>query len=217
MIASIEQLLNIPIIESNEKMLIVQELAPNIKCEYYKLDMIPLLGDKFYLRESVISKLKLAQERLQIINPNIHFRIVYGYRHPNIQNAYFETRKKEVSQSFPNITNSELIFKTHLLTAFPDVAGHCTGGAIDITIEDDNGVLDMGCQIADFSSDLIETFARGLTIKQIENRVLLRKVLMEQEFAPFDGEWWHFSYGDREWAMYYKKDNAIYDRVYLPK
>ncbi len=144
MITTIEQLLNIPIMESNEKMLVVQELVPSIRCEYYKLDMIPLLGDKFYLRESVISKLKLAQEKLQQISPGAFFRIAYGYRHPYIQNAYFETRKKEMSEKYPNITEIELIFKTHLLTAHPDVAGHSTGGAVDITIEDKNGVFDMG-------------------------------------------------------------------------
>jgi D-alanyl-D-alanine dipeptidase len=32
-------------------------------------------------------------------------------------------------------------------------------------------------------------------------------------FAPFDGEWWHFSYGDREWAYFYKKKNALYGQI----
>ena len=37
--------------------------------------------------------------------------------------------------------------------------------------------------------------------------------MLEQEFAPYDGEWWHFSYGDREWAFYYKKEKALYKQV----
>ncbi|QQR69366.1 MAG: hypothetical protein IPI58_01405 [Alphaproteobacteria bacterium] len=32
-------------------------------------------------------------------------------------------------------------------------------------------------------------------------------------FAPFDGEWWHFSYGDREWAKYYGRSHAIYSQI----
>jgi D-alanyl-D-alanine dipeptidase len=32
-------------------------------------------------------------------------------------------------------------------------------------------------------------------------------------FAPFDGEWWHFSYGDKEWAAYYNKPNAVYEQI----
>jgi D-alanyl-D-alanine dipeptidase len=38
---------------------------------------------------------------------------------------------------------------------------------------------------------------------------------MRQGLAPFDGEWWHFSYGDREWAKYYEEEAAaIYDQTY---
>ncbi len=32
------------------------------------------------------------------------------------------------------------------------------------------------------------------------------------EFAPFWGEWWHYSFGDCEWATYYEKPNAIYSQ-----
>ena len=46
------------------------------------------------------------------------------------------------------------------------------------------------------------------------NRELLRKIMLEEEFAPYDGEWWHFSYGDKEWAFYYNKDEALYNQKY---
>ena len=216
-IATIQQLLNIPIIESDEPMVVVQEFAPEIICAYNKLDMVPLFGDKFYLRVSVINKLKLAQQKLQVHNLDMNLRIAYGYRHPDIQKKYFDKRKNEVRGKNFGISESDLTLKTHLLTALPDVAGHTTGGAIDLTIQDSNGLLDMGCEIADFSSNLIETFSVGLTGEQQKNRVLLREVLMEQNFAPFDGEWWHFSYGDREWAAYYNNDYAIYDKIDIKK
>ncbi len=32
-------------------------------------------------------------------------------------------------------------------------------------------------------------------------------------FAPFDGEWWHFSFGDREWARFYGAENALYEQI----
>ena len=43
--------------------------------------------------------------------------------------------------------------------------------------------------------------------------VILRKIMLEVGFAPYDGEWWHFSYGDREWAYYYKKYKYLYPQV----
>ena len=113
----------------------------------------------------------------------------------------------------PRLTKDELRSKTHLLTASPDIAGHPTGGAIDITIAFDGKDADMGSGIADFTSDKIETYTEGLSDEQRANRALLRDVLMGAGFAPFDGEWWHFSYGDREWAAYYHQPNALYDQI----
>ncbi len=206
-------LVNVTVKESNEPIVIVQTLAPEMTCVYEKTDMTPYLGDRFALREEVVKRLKHAAVELRQRNQDYRLRLTYGYRHPDIQIEYFDKRKQEVAERYPELTDDELIAKTHLLTASPDVAGHPTGGAIDITIEGSNGTLDMGGGIADFSSDKIETFAPGLTDEQTANRTLLRDVLMQQKFAPFDGEWWHFSYGDREWAAYYEKPNAIYDQI----
>ena len=72
----------------------------------------------------------------------------------------------------------------------------------------------MGTSIADFSQgEKILTFYPWITPKVRQNRLLLRRLLTKQGFAPFDGEWWHFSYGDREWAKYYEKEEAIYDQI----
>jgi len=45
------------------------------------------------------------------------------------------------------------------------------------------------------------------------NRQILRLWMMTAGFVPYDGEWWHFSYGDREWAKYYGMPNAIYNQI----
>lgn len=46
-----------------------------------------------------------------------------------------------------------------------------------------------------------------------QNRLMLRKLMMDTGFAPFDVEWWHYSYGDKEWAKYYAKPVAIYEQI----
>lgn len=206
-------LVGIPVAESGEPMVIVQDEAPEIICRYAKPDMASYLGDRFALRAGTVERLKSAADSLQNFRPNARLRLAYGYRHPDVQMSYFEQRKREVHNRATTLSEEQLISATHLLTASPDVAGHPTGGAIDVTIDGEDGSLDMGSGIADFSSDKIETFANGLTDLQRSNRELLRRVLLNAGFAPFDGEWWHFSYGDREWAAYYKKPNAIYDQV----
>ena len=42
---------------------------------------------------------------------------------------------------------------------------------------------------------------------------MLREYMIKEGFAPYDGEWWHFSYGDKEWAFYYDKEKALYNQV----
>jgi D-alanyl-D-alanine dipeptidase len=59
------------------------------------------------------------------------------------------------------------------------------------------------------------TFSPFISKEAWANRQLLRRVMIQAGFAPFDGEWWHFSYGDKEWARYYDKRAAMYDQLYL--
>ncbi len=207
-------LIQVAVKENGEPMTIVQDAAPEISCRYEKLDMVPYLGDRFVLRQGVVERLQRAADSLATRKPGARLRLAYGYRHPEVQRAYFLKRKEEVRSRHPELTETELIAQTHLLTASPDVAGHPTGGAIDITIEMPAGDLDMGTRIADFTdTERIQTFAKGLSETQRANRLLLRETLLEQGFAPFDGEWWHFSYGDREWAAYFGHSHALYDQI----
>ena len=204
-------LVNIPVYENNEPLVVVQDAAPQIYCKYEKFDMKNYLGDKMMLRKDVVKRLIQAASVLEEKIPDAKFHLVYGYRHPEIQQEYFTKQFEKQKKNNPNLKNKKLLEQTHLLVASPDVAGHPTGGAIDITIITKNGGLDMGTKIADFSdTKKIQTFAESLSHEQKTNRLLLRNLLMEQNFAPFDGEWWHFSYGDKEWASYYKKPNAFY-------
>jgi len=82
-----------------------------------------------------------------------------------------------------------------------------------VTVTLDGKPVDMGCDYPDFESPNLHTFAGGLSETQKSNRMLLREAMMNAGFAPFNGEWWHFSYGDREWAAFYGKPNAIYSQV----
>ncbi len=98
------------------------------------------------------------------------------------------------------------------MIAVPEIAGHPTGGAVDIQIVKDDMPLDMGTKIWEFTKDPY-TFSPFIEQDARDNRLLLRSIMMDVGFAPFDGEWWHFSYGDKEWAAYYKKPSAVYNQI----
>jgi D-alanyl-D-alanine dipeptidase/diaminopimelate epimerase len=195
---------------SLEQLVDVRTYDQRIVAEYNKDDMRQYTGDKIYVRDSLAQKLGNVNARLAA--SNLRLKVVYGYRHPAIQQAYFAARRTEILVGSPDLSGSALERYTHNFVAVPDVAGHPAGAAVDLTIIDASGEeLDMGTGIADYSDPtLIRTFDPRVTKEQYNNRLALHNLMVGQGFAPFYGEWWHFSYGDREWAAFNHKKIARY-------
>ncbi len=211
-----DNLLNILVQENGESLVAVQDSIPDIVCQYEKFDMEPYAGNRMLVRMDVMERLQLVSRLLQKRDSAARLKLVYAYRHPVVQERYFLKREEELKIHFPNLLHEDIKRRAHLLSASPDVAGHPTGGAVDITILRGEQEIDMGTRIADFSdTEKIQTYYPNLTDLQKSNREWLRQIMMAQGFAPFDGEWWHFSYGDREWAAYYSKQIAIYGTIVL--
>jgi len=177
-------------------------------------DMESILRKKVWFRQTVVKKLILAQKLLKKIRPSWQFLVTYGYRSYEVQKKYFNQILKKLRLEYQN---KNLLYEAiHRQIAIPEVAGHPTGGAVDLTIIDDddnNKQINMGTKIYDFNNKDIYTFTPFIPLKAKKNRLLLRLVMLKVGFAPFDGEWWHFSFGDKEWVFYYKKSVAIYNKV----
>lgn len=213
-IITYQDLIAISVGLNNEPLVEVRHYDASIVAQYEKKDMLPYTGSRIFVRDTIAKKLARAQINLKRYG-KFRLRIVYGYRHPKIQKKYFEQKRAELKKLHPLLNNKELDSITHNFVAVPSVAGHPTGGAIDITVVNNAGKeFDMGTGISDFTNaEKIKTFAKGLSTKQKNNRLLLHKILVRENFAPFYGEWWHFSYGDREWACFYGKTKSIYAPV----
>lgn len=161
------------------------------------------------VRKRVKEKLLLIQKKLQAINTDYQLLVVDGYRPTSYQEIYFLKEFLKTAQSTPSLTLEELIEGTHQRVALPSVAGHPTGGAVDLTIAERGVEMDMGGAIADFTNpELLPTSSSAATPKVRELRIMLHDLMVDEGFAPFYGEWWHFSYGDREWAAFYGKKEA---------
>ena len=116
-----------------------------------------------------------------------------------------EEKKKIISTyiSFPNYDR-----------ALPPV--HTTGGAVDVTLVDKNGVeLDMGTHFDEFSekahTDYFEKNCENPIVR--ENRRILYNAMIGAGFTNLPSEWWHYDYGDRFWA-YYKDTPALYSGIF---
>ena len=172
-------------------------------------DMLTITGKEIYVRETVAKKIGQASLSLAKYNSDLRLDVVYGYRSLNIQETLFRKFKDELANTYSGI---DLIEATHRLIAEPSVAGHPTGGAVDIQITDTGTPLNFGADIWQFD-ETSYTFNPFITKEAWQNRLLLRRLMIGEGFAPFDGEWWHFSYGDREWAYTYGLEAAIYEQI----
>lgn len=170
-------------------------------------------GKKIAVRKTVYEKLKQASKELKQYNNNYKLIVVFGFRDMRLQEKYFYQIYDKVKNNFAN--KMEMYEYIHEKIAVPEVAGHPTGGAVDVAIYDDETkkIIDFGSEILDWDTIKCYYFCPEISKSEINNRKLLRKVMLNQGFAPYDGEWWHFSYGDKEWAFYYKKSKALYNQM----
>jgi D-alanyl-D-alanine dipeptidase len=201
-------LINIPVNENGELMQIINDTS--IATKQISKDMLPITGNNIYVRKTVFNNLKQAGKNLNQYYLNYKLQVVYGYRALDIQTKLFEQTRTKLSTIYSGL---ELIEAVHKFIAVPNVAGHPTGGAVDVQIVSKNGKpLNFGTKIWNFKKDSY-TFSPFISKEAQQNRTLLRNVMLSANFAPFDGEWWHFSYGDKEWAKYYNKPYAIYRQI----
>lgn len=204
-------LIAVPVMDTGEPFIrISQDIIPNGYISPLT-DMAELLGADVIVRKSVVDKLCKAQNILRSVSPTLSLYVTYGYRSLEVQSKRFSNKLSEVATEglFDDPVN--LYEKVHRFIAVPTVAGHPTGGAVDITLKNisTGKFINFGSSQYDYSTKDCYVFApMNKTIRN--NRILLRQVMIQAGFAPFDGEWWHFSYGDREWAYYYKKPNTLY-------
>lgn len=163
------------------------------------------------VRRGVLARLREAEEQLP---DGLRLLIVEGHRSLAMQHLYFDEYAAELKQLHPEWTPQELIMATSRLVAPPEIAPHGTGGAVDLTLATSDGVeLDMGTPI-DATPEETDggcyTAAENIPAEARHYRDLLSKALTDAGFANYPTEWWHWSYGDRYWALTQNRPHAMY-------
>lgn len=94
---------------------------------------------------------------------------------------------------------------------------HATGGAVDVTLVDEEGnELDMGTEFDEFSETTTTDYYEyaGPNCRQIrDNRRMLYNAMIGAGFTNLPSEWWHYEYGNRVWA-YYTNQPALYPGIF---
>ncbi|NPD04160.1 M15 family metallopeptidase [Nocardioides sp. zg-1308] len=166
------------------------------------------------VRRGLADRLALAQADLP---RGISLRVVEGHRTVADQQAIISAYSAEVCAAHPGISPEQLAVLTSRFVAPVAVAPHVAGAAVDLTLVDARGdELDMGTAIdatpeqSDgacwFAADRISADARA-------HRDLLARVLGEAGLVNYPTEWWHWSHGDRYWALLTGADAALHGPV----
>jgi zinc D-Ala-D-Ala dipeptidase len=208
-----KDLIKIEAVNSDEKMVKAESI--NISSLQNKFVDINIMLPKsdIYVRKSINDKLKRISN--QLLKLNYKLVIIEGYRSLERQKSMFDSIVNKLLITHPNLSQDVIFEMAHTHIAMPNVSGHPTGGAVDVFIVDKDGdSLDFGCAPWTFDSrSQYDAFEKGLISEAANlNRILLYELMKEEDFIEFYGEWWHFSYGDKEWA-YANKTSAIYSQL----
>lgn len=170
------------------------------------------------LRKSVLERLLKAQQNLQDTHPSYSLKIFDGYRPLAVQSYMVNYEYEQLAHAqgldinqIDDETHSSLMQKVLGIWAKPNEdlrcpPPHSTGGAVDLTIVDENGEpLDMGSEIDAIAPETSPNYFEDKTAEDAQhfhqNRELLRDCMHRAGFRRHPHEWWHFSYGDQIWAM----------------
>jgi D-alanyl-D-alanine dipeptidase len=193
--------------------------VPTIECGEPLVDLrseCPALEIKAcpsFARVTVAQMLKRAQDGLP---PDRRLRVSTALRTPDQQARGYWNHFRALAEKHPEWPRSILRREANKFWHPPDTAavpGHCTGGAVDVTLLDHSGEpLDMTSASREGIVTHV-TFCRHLSPTAQSNRDLLWQVMSAIGFSNCYDEWWHWSYGDVGWAYRLGHPHAIYGQV----
>jgi D-alanyl-D-alanine dipeptidase len=166
-----------------------------------------------FARFAVATMLNEAQA---LLPDGYRIRVAAALRTLEQQSRGYWRHYRRLEEQHPEWPRSILRRETNKFWHPPDttaVPGHCTGGAVDVTLLDPSG------EPADMTSASREdactqvTYSRYLTDRARSNRDALVRAMSDAGFSNCYDEWWHWSYGDAGWAVRLGHAQAIYGLV----
>ncbi|WP_299671718.1 M15 family metallopeptidase [uncultured Polaribacter sp.] len=145
------------------------------------------------LTEETAKSLKNIQQTLQ--KKGLSLKIFDAYRPQQAVNHFVKWAKVlgdtlMKKEYYPKVPKSELFSRGYIASK----SGHSRGSTVDLTIINLNTKkeLDMGSPY-DFFGVQSHPFYKNISEAQRKNRLLLRNIMLKNNFRPYEFEWWHFT------------------------
>ncbi|MFC5825523.1 M15 family metallopeptidase [Nonomuraea insulae] len=192
----------------------VREIGEPLADVRGRLRVDPRLADDqgayAHLRAGLLRRLEHAES---LLPDGYHLVIVEGYRPIATQRRYFDAYRA----TFPDLSPDEAYIAASRYVSPVDVAPHTAGAAVDLTLCSPDGTeYDMGTEVNDNpeqSQGACYTAAPNISEDARAHRKLLAAALEPAGLVNYPTEWWHWSYGDRYWAMSTRAGHALYGPV----
>jgi D-alanyl-D-alanine dipeptidase len=159
-------------------------------------------GAYAHMREGTAERLLDAQLALP---GGLRLLVIEAYRPLDLQATYFAEYRDELRRAHPQWTDERLHTEASKYVSPPEVAPHSTGGTVDLTLCTANGdELDLGTPVNASplaSADACFSAAPGIPATARRNRDILAAALSGAGLVNYPTEWWHWSFGDRYWAL----------------
>lgn len=144
-------------------------------------------------REAATALQNAAKEAAKL---GYRLKIYDAYRPQSAVDVFIEwakdtgdTRMKDYF--YPELDKSVLFKEGYIASK----SGHSRGSTVDLTLFDmkTGKEVDKG-GVFDYFGELSHpSYTKGLTQKQINNRKILQKIMVDNGFKPLNTEWWHFT------------------------
>lgn len=192
----------------------------DIKMQYH-LQGMKYGIEECYMRKKVFEMLKKAQDNLP---EGYKLRIWDAWRPFELQQELYDTYSemliKELNLYGKPFDEQQQVISNYVSLPVKDKflpPLHTTGGAIDLTLIDEEGnELNMGTEFDEFTEKTRTDYFEytGPVHNDIrDNRRILYNAMIDAGFTNLPSEWWHYEYGNRVWAYFVSKP-ALYEGVF---
>ncbi|MFI5757961.1 M15 family metallopeptidase [Streptomyces sp. NPDC051569] len=166
------------------------------------------------VRAGVAARLLAAEAALPA---GIHLLVVEGARSAADQTRIVEGYQRDLRAAFPRSAEDEIQRLSTRYVAPTAYAPHVAGAAVDLALTDARGRrLWMGTEVdatPEESEGACAFAAPGISAEARAHRDLMAAALSGAGLVNYPTEWWHWSYGDRYWALMTGARQAHYGPV----
>jgi D-alanyl-D-alanine dipeptidase len=194
------------IVECHEPLVDMRVACPRI---------VTLARARPFVRQRVAQMLNDAADRLPA---HLRLRVSTALRTIDDQRRHWDAYFARMRSEHPEWPESALHRAVNRFFApydQPAPPGHCTGGAVDVQLMNDEGeLLDMTSPLNGWEA--APTWIKALSSEARRNRFVMVRAMLDAGFSNCRDEYWHYSWGDSAWAVRVGERTCPYGLVKPP-